>query len=137
MLDPHEPLSPGTSSAIGVGAVTLVLLAWSAVAGLDLVSSARLPAPWEVLHALVDLTHNPAREGSPLLEAVLASGSRILLAALLTVAVGVPVGTLMGASPRVNAALSPLVDPFRSAPIRAKGLPRSPRKRRALSGSSL
>jgi hypothetical protein len=32
-------------------------------------------------------------------------------------AIGTPIGILMGASPRINAALSPLVDPFRSAPI--------------------
>jgi ABC-type nitrate/sulfonate/bicarbonate transport system permease component len=33
------------------------------------------------------------------------------------VLIGVPFGVLMGASARINAAFSPLVDPFRSAPI--------------------
>jgi ABC-type nitrate/sulfonate/bicarbonate transport system permease component len=36
---------------------------------------------------------------------------------VLVVLIGMPIGILMGASPRVNAALSPLVDPFRSAPV--------------------
>jgi hypothetical protein len=31
--------------------------------------------------------------------------------------IGIPIGIVMGAAPQVNAALSPLVDPFRSAPV--------------------
>lgn len=54
---------------------------------------------------------------SLLLTATLWSAGRVLAAGLLVVLFGVPLGVLMGASPRLNAALSPLVDPFRSAPI--------------------
>ena len=39
------------------------------------------------------------------------------MAGVLVVAIGIPIGIAMGAAPRVNAALSPLVDPFRSAPV--------------------
>lgn len=42
---------------------------------------------------------------------------RVLAAGSLIVLIGIPVGVLMGASPRINGVLSPLVDPFRSAPV--------------------
>ncbi|MEL6342504.1 MAG: ABC transporter permease [Myxococcota bacterium] len=54
---------------------------------------------------------------SPLLRATLWSTGRVFLAGILVVLVGAPIGIMMGASTRVNAMLSPLVDPFRSAPI--------------------
>ena len=116
-LNPHEPLSSRASKGFAIASVLTVLAVWSLLAGLDIVSSNKLPAPWEVLSAFASLTYSPAREGSPLLEAIVASESRILTAAFLTVILGVPVGVWMGASPRANAALSPLIDPFRSAPI--------------------
>ncbi len=116
-VNPYEQLSPGVRRAIGVSSVLVVLVIWSLLAGLDLVSQAKLPAPWEVGAAFVQLGWDPARETSPLANAILASVGRLGAAAVLVVLTGIPVGVLMGASPRVNAALSPLIDPFRSAPI--------------------
>jgi ABC-type nitrate/sulfonate/bicarbonate transport system permease component len=52
-----------------------------------------------------------------LLDATLWSVGRVAAAGMLVVLIGVPLGVLMGASPYLNALLSPLVDPFRSAPI--------------------
>jgi ABC-type nitrate/sulfonate/bicarbonate transport system permease component len=40
-----------------------------------------------------------------------------LVAGVLVILIGIPIGIVMGAAPKVNAALSPLVDPFRSAPV--------------------
>lgn len=54
---------------------------------------------------------------SLLAEATAWSAGRVMMAGLLVVLFGLPLGVAMGASPRVNAALSPMVDPFRSAPI--------------------
>jgi ABC-type nitrate/sulfonate/bicarbonate transport system permease component len=54
---------------------------------------------------------------SLLLNATMWSVGRVVGAAVLVVAIGIPVGVLMGAAPRINAFLSPLVDPFRSAPV--------------------
>lgn len=59
----------------------------------------------------------PAGGQSLLLSATVWSVGRVLVAGVLVVLLGVPIGVLMGASTRINAALSPLVDPFRSAPI--------------------
>jgi ABC-type nitrate/sulfonate/bicarbonate transport system permease component len=55
--------------------------------------------------------------GSMLLTATLWSVGRLLVAGVLVICIGIPIGIVMGAAPQVNAALSPLVDPFRSAPV--------------------
>jgi len=117
MWNPYDALDANTRRMLGAGAVVVVLGVWCLLSGLDLVSANKLPAPWEVAEAFVHLAWNPDKGESPLGAATAASLSRVAVAALLLIAVGVPIGILMGASTRVNAALSPLVDPFRSAPI--------------------
>lgn len=54
---------------------------------------------------------------SLLLNATVWSVGRVVVAGVLVVLIGLPIGVMMGSSARINAALSPLVDPFRSAPI--------------------
>ncbi len=117
MWNPYEPIAAGTRRALGLSSVLTILGIWAALAGFSLVSPARLPAPLAVLSALSRLAWDPARGESRLFDATLASVSRVLVAGVLVIVVGVPIGILMGASPRLNAALSPLVDPFRSAPV--------------------
>ncbi|MEZ4239333.1 MAG: ABC transporter permease [Myxococcota bacterium] len=120
MLNPYQGLPAGRRRLLGVAAVAAVLLLWAALSGSGAVTPNKLPPPWDVAHALVELSwrSDPAGGGSsPLLLATLASLRRVALAGLLVIALGVPVGIAMGASPPVDAALSPLVDPFRSAPI--------------------
>jgi ABC-type nitrate/sulfonate/bicarbonate transport system permease component len=117
MWNPYEAPPTNTSRALGVAAVIAVLAVWSLLSGLGIVGPAKLPAPWAVAGAFIQLTLPNAAGESLLLTATLASLSRVLVAGVTVVAVGLPVGILMGASPRINAALSPLVDPFRSAPI--------------------
>ena len=57
-------------------------------------------------------------EGHSLLfEATYWSVSRVFLATLATLLIGLPIGILMGASTRINALLSPIVDPLRSTPV--------------------
>ncbi|MBI2378450.1 MAG: ABC transporter permease [Deltaproteobacteria bacterium] len=101
---------------LGLISVAFVLLTWSLLSGLELVERAKLPSPWAVGSAFLRLAWD-AERGSLLLSATLASLSRIVAATILVLLVGLPAGILMGSSPRLNAALSPLVDPFRSAPI--------------------
>jgi ABC-type nitrate/sulfonate/bicarbonate transport system permease component len=117
MWNPYEPIAPGTRRALGFSSVASILGIWAAVAGFGIVAPARLPAPWQVVSALGRLAWDPATGESRLLEATIASVSRVFIAGVLVVLVGVPIGILMGASPRLNAAFSPLVDPFRSAPV--------------------
>lgn len=111
MLNPHIKISRSGSRILGAASFAIVLSVWSILSGFDLVSTAKLPSPLQVLAAFQQLIVGP------LPEAIFASVSRILAAAAVVVAVGVPLGIMMGASPLLNGFLSPLLDPFRSAPI--------------------
>jgi ABC-type nitrate/sulfonate/bicarbonate transport system permease component len=117
MFNPYIPLSSKARIGLGITTGVFVLTVWSILAGFDLVSQAKLPAPWEVAQALYELSWDADKGKSLLLTATLASLSRIGLATLAVVCTGIPVGILMGSAPKVNAILSPLLDPFRSAPI--------------------
>jgi ABC-type nitrate/sulfonate/bicarbonate transport system permease component len=110
-------LAPASSQrrTIGICSVASVLILWSLLAVTGMVSPARLPAPWDVVKALGYLSwHNGE---SMLFTATLWSVGRLVVAGFLVMAIGIPAGIAMGASPRINAAISPLVDPFRSAPV--------------------
>jgi len=118
MWNPYRDMAPVARYGLGVGAALLVLAVWSGLAVSGMVSPTKLPAPWAVLAAFGQLlSYNEAKESYLLLDATLASVSRIGIATVVTIGIGVPVGLLMGASPRINAALGFLLDPFRSAPI--------------------
>jgi ABC-type nitrate/sulfonate/bicarbonate transport system permease component len=117
MWNPYSPLSDGERNAAGAISVGVVLACWTVLSGLELVPKAQLPSPWATLSALGRLAWDPAAGHSLLLEATLWSVGRVAVAGVLVVLIGVPIGVLMGASPRINAALSPLIDPFRSAPV--------------------
>jgi ABC-type nitrate/sulfonate/bicarbonate transport system permease component len=117
MWNPYLPLSDRERNVAGAVSVSSVLAVWTALSGLEVVPKAQLPSPWATLFALGRLAWDAERGESLLLEATLWSVGRVAVAGVLVVLVGVPVGVLMGASPRINAALSPLVDPFRSAPV--------------------
>ena len=77
--------------------------------------SEMLPSPLEVINAFVSLSW---RDGtSPLLNASIASFVRILTASALVIVIGIPLGILMGTSPVLDSLISPVLDPFRSAPV--------------------
>ncbi|WP_440225558.1 ABC transporter permease [Dokdonella sp. MW10] len=115
--NPYAPLAASTARALGVGAVLAVLVLWAVLTGFDLVSPNKLPSPWQVAKAFAYLVWDGENQRSLLWNATIWSLGRVFAAGVLVVAIGIPVGVLMGASTRVNAALSPLVDPFRSAPV--------------------
>ncbi|MCP4809107.1 MAG: ABC transporter permease [Proteobacteria bacterium] len=117
MWNPYDTLPPGRSRVMGIGAVVSVLLVWSLLSGTGLVPPNKLPAPWEVADAFVKLAWYADKGESPLLIATAWSLGRVASAGVLVVVIGIPIGILMGASTKVNAFFSPLVDPFRSAPI--------------------
>jgi len=117
MFNPYRALTPQQARTLGGAGMAAVLLAWALLSGTGLVSPVKLPAPWDVAGALVQLSWDAQRGTSPLLVATLWSCGRVLAAGLLVIGLGVPLGVAMGASPRINAVLSPLIDPFRSAPL--------------------
>jgi ABC-type nitrate/sulfonate/bicarbonate transport system permease component len=113
--NPYRPLTSRRRHSLGFAAVATVLLAWGLLAGSGLVSPTRLPAPWDVLSAFSYLAWHDGE--SLLLTATVWSVGRLAVAGVLVVAIGIPIGIAMGAAPRLNAMLSPLIDPFRSAPV--------------------
>lgn len=117
LLNPHFPLEPSRKRLLGIGAVVLVLALWWAIAASGMVSPNKLPSPLAVMKAFGQLAWDGSAGKSLLLDATLASVGRIAMAGVLVMLIGIPIGILMGASPPINAALSPLIDPFRSAPV--------------------
>ena len=115
LWNPYAALTSGQRRSFGLVAVVLVIVIWSAISGFGLVGPVKLPTPWSVLEAFAYLAWNDGK--SLLLTATLWSAGRVAAAGVLVIAIGVPVGILMGSAPKLNAFLSPLIDPFRSAPV--------------------
>lgn len=113
--NPYATLPNSLRRQLGIAAVATVLVLWALITATGTVSPTRLPSPWAVLQALGYLAWH--ENNSMLLTATLWSGGRVLAAGLLVILIGIPVGVVMGAAPRLNAVFSPLIDPFRSAPV--------------------
>jgi len=125
--NPHEPLTAGQRRALGAAGVVGTLVLWSAAslflqhvayaAEADPAAKAAyfFPAPWTVGAKLLAMLQ--AEGDRNLVVAALASTRRVVSAAGLVVLLGTPIGILMGASPRINGVLSPIVDPLRSTPM--------------------
>ncbi len=113
--NPYAVLPSGLRRNLGIASVATVLLVWTAIAASGAVSATKLPSPWAVMQAMSYLAWH---EGdSMLLTATMWSAGRVFAAGLLVITIGIPIGVMMGAAPRLNAVLSPLIDPFRSAPV--------------------
>jgi ABC-type nitrate/sulfonate/bicarbonate transport system permease component len=115
--NPYAPLSATSARTLGIGAVLVVLALWLLITALGLVGPNKLPSPWQVAKAFSYLAWDSENQRSLLWTATVWSLGRVVAAGALVIVIGIPIGVLMGASPRVNAAFSPLVDPFRSAPV--------------------
>lgn len=114
-LNPHLQLSDSAKRYTAILSFAIVLILWQAITASGLVGPLKLPSPGQVFHAFTYLAWDGSQ--SILGSAIIASVQRIFIAGALVVAVGIPLGVLMGSSQRVNAFISPLLDPFRSAPV--------------------
>ena len=106
--NPYASPEAKHARVLGFGSVLAVLIIWSVLSGFGLVGPTRLPAPWDVLKAFSYLAWYDGN--SMLLTAALWSVGRLAVAGFFVILIGIPIGVAMGASPRVNAVLSPLVD---------------------------
>ncbi|WP_158780882.1 taurine ABC transporter permease TauC [Pantoea sp. BAV 3049] len=98
-------------------ATLLVLLAiWWAVTALDLITPLFLPAPQQVLHQLLTIASPKGFMDATLWQHLAASLSRILIALLAAVVIGVPVGILMGLNETARGILDPLIELYRPVP---------------------
>jgi len=113
--NPYAVPTAGVRRKLGFASVATVLIVWAALAASGWVSQNKLPSPLAVMQAMSYLAWN---EGQSLLfTATLWSVGRVLAAGVLVIAIGIPIGVIMGAAPKLNAIFSPLIDPFRSAPV--------------------
>jgi ABC-type nitrate/sulfonate/bicarbonate transport system permease component len=117
MWNPHEQLDKAESRGLAAASLIGLVGLWAMLSGMGIVSEARLPAPWSVVSAVIGLAWNAEHGQSPLAMAIGWSTWRVALSMGLVCLTGIPTGILMGASPKIDAFLSPLVDPLRSAPI--------------------
>ncbi len=95
--------------------VAAVIVAWWAVTASGLVSPFVLPSPLELARELRELAAHGYAE-KPLAQHVVASLARTFTGLGLGLAVGIPVGLVMGASPVVYAILSPIFAFLRPIP---------------------
>ncbi len=101
--------------ALGVASVSGLLLAWELAGRFGLVDPLFLPAPSEILDTAVDLVRNGYR-GSPLWMHVGISVGRAMLAFVLAVIAGIPLGVMIGLSPIVAGLIDPFVQFLRPLP---------------------
>jgi taurine transport system permease protein len=85
---------------------------WTLVSSLELVSPLFLPSPLAVLAAFLELTREPYA-GSTLQQHLLASFDKFVLSYALSVAIGVPLGLLMGRFRILDWTVTPVFEAFR------------------------
>lgn len=108
------PLSRHVTLSIGTLAVLLTV--WWAVAALQLISPLFLPPPQQVLAKLLTIAGPQGFMDATLWQHLAASLTRIVLALLAAVVIGIPVGIAMGLSPTVRGILDPIIELYRPVP---------------------
>lgn len=98
--------------ALSVASITVALGVWSAVAASGMLPKLLLPSPWDVCQALIHNIFAPFA-GATLQQHLFASLGRFLSGFVLAVAVGVPVGLLMGWFAPFRYAVAPFFEAFR------------------------
>jgi NitT/TauT family transport system permease protein len=108
----RQPLPRATATLIGLLAPILVAALWCLLTYGGFVAPDFLPSPTETVRGTLQLFLQ-----YDLLEAILVSTRRILLAFVLASAVALPLGVLMGAFEPVNRFFEPIMAPLRYMPI--------------------
>jgi taurine transport system permease protein len=108
-----EELDLWRVALIGAAGLLIFLGLWEAVVRLGLVDPFFLPAPSQVLERMQQLATGP---DAVLWHDVRISATRVLAGFALSALVGVPFGLVMGVSPLVRAALSPVISIIRPLP---------------------
>jgi NitT/TauT family transport system permease protein len=105
----NEPTRPYRGPWLALVGPAALILAWGALASLNLFPPSLFPHPWAVARGIAD----EVRSGRLFNDAV-ASLFRVMVGFLLAVALGVPAGLLLGRSLAAGQAFLPIVNFFRS-----------------------
>ena len=101
---------------LSIGTLAILLTVWWAVAALQLISPLFLPPPQQVLAKLLTIAGPQGFMDATLWQHMAASLTRIVLALLAAVLIGIPVGIAMGLSPTVRGILDPVIELYRPVP---------------------
>ena len=96
--------------------LTVLLAIWWAVAAAQWISPLFLPAPGQVLQKLIAIASPQGFMDATLWQHLAASLTRIVIALLAAVLLGVPVGIAMGLSPTMRGILDPIIELYRPVP---------------------
>lgn len=103
------------SLALSLSSVLSVLVIWSLITALKIVPSLFLPSPQAVWQKFIEVSQQGFMKAT-LWQHLAASISRVLLALVAAIAIGVPLGLWMGLNKWVRAVLDPLVELLRPIP---------------------
>lgn len=96
--------------------VAVIIAIWWAVTALNLIAPLFLPAPQQVLHQLITVASAQGFMDATLWQHLAASLSRIFIALIAAILVGVPTGLLMGLNSTARGILDPLIELYRPVP---------------------
>lgn len=100
---------------LSIGTLAVLLTVWWTVAALQLISPLFLPPPQQVLAKLLTIAGPQGFMDATLWQHLAASLTRIVLALLAAVVIGIPV-RIMGLSPTVRGILDPVIELYRPVP---------------------
>ena len=101
---------------LSVATLAVLLAVWWAVAALQLISPLFLPPPGQVLQKFITIAGPQGFMDATLWQHLAASLTRIVIALLAAVLIGVPVGIAMGLNSTVRGILDPLIELYRPVP---------------------
>ncbi len=109
----EKPLDLWQTVVIGAASVILFTGIWELLVRLDIIDPYFLPAPSRILERAFQMTTG---DNKILLNDIFISATRVLAGFLLSTAVGIPFGFLMGMSRHFRAALNPIISIIRPLP---------------------
>jgi NitT/TauT family transport system permease protein len=113
-MNVREPLTTRQARLVGLAGLLAFLGLWAVLSYGGLIPDVILPSPTEVLRAFPVLHFDEA-----LVRSAGYSLYRVTMGFVLSAAVAIPLGLLMGTFPAVKHFFSPLIDPLRFLPISA------------------
>lgn len=115
-VDAEVALAALRELTLSVATLAVLLAVWWAVAALQLISPLFLPPPGQVLQKLITIAGPQGFMDATLWQHLAASLTRIVIALLAAVLIGVPVGIAMGLNSTVRGILDPLIELYRPVP---------------------
>ena len=110
----HWPF--GRQITLSAATVLVLLAIWWAVTAFGLIAPLFLPAPQQVFHQLLVIASPQGFMDATLWQHLAASLTRIVIALLAAMLIGVPTGILMGLSKTARGILDPLIQLYRPVP---------------------